>query len=63
MQLIRKALLVLIVLIVVAALVALPFVTPAQRMIIGMGAVLGVINLLGLIYFLRKNDDGHSPRG
>ena len=62
MALIRKVILFLLVIVVVAAVVALPFVGEAQRMIILMGAGLGVLNLLGLLYFLRKNDNGRSPR-
>ena len=62
MALIRKVILFLLVIVVVAAVIALPFVGEAQRMIILMGAGLGVLNLLGLLYFLRKNDNGRSPR-
>ena len=62
MALIRKVILFLLVIVVVAAVVALPFVGEAQRMIILMGAGLGVLNLLGLLYFLCKNDNGRSPR-
>lgn len=62
MKLLRKSILVLLILVLVAAAVAMPFVGSAQRMIIAMGAGLGVLNLLGLLFFLRKNDSGHSPR-
>ena len=43
------------VLVVIAALVSLPFLNEAQRMIVAMGAGLGLLNLLGLLFFLNKN--------
>ena len=50
-------------LIIIAALISLLFLNEAQRMIVGMGAGLGIINLLGLLYFVNKNGDGRSkPR-
>ena len=55
MKTIKKVILVLIVLVIVAALVSLPFLNGAQRMIVAMGAGLGVLNLLGLLFFLNKN--------
>jgi hypothetical protein len=55
MKTIKKVILVLIVLVIVAALVSLPFLNEAQRMIVAMGAGLGVLNLLGLLFFLNKN--------
>lgn len=62
MALIRKVIIALLVLVLVAAIASMPFVTPAQRLIIAMGAGLGILNLLGLLYFLRKNDPSRSPR-
>ena len=55
MKTIKKVILVLIVLVIVAALVSLPFLNEAQRMIVAMGAGLGVLNLLGILFFLNKN--------
>ena len=55
MKTIKKVILVLIVLVIVAALVSLPVLNEAQRMIVAMGAGLGVLNLLGLLFFLNKN--------
>ena len=55
MKTIKKVILVLIVLVIVAALVSLPFLNEAQRMIVAMGAGLGVLNLLGLLFFLTQN--------
>ena len=55
MKTIKKVILVLIVLVIVAALVSLPVRNEAQRMIVAMGAGLGVLNLLGLLFFLNKN--------
>ena len=55
MKTIKKVILVLIVLVIVAALVSLPFLNEAQRMIVAMGAGLGILNLLGLLFFLNKN--------
>ena len=55
MKTIKKVILVLIVLVIIAALVSLPFLNEAQRMIVAMGAGLGVLNLLGLLFFLNKN--------
>ena len=55
MKTIKKVILVLIVLVIVAALVSLPFLNEAQRMIVAMGAGLGVLNLLGLLFFLNKH--------
>lgn len=63
MQLVKKIIIALIVLIIIAALISLFFLNEAQRMIVGMGAGLGIINLLGLLYFVNKNGDGQSkPR-
>jgi hypothetical protein len=63
MQLVKKIIIALIVLIIIAALISLFFLGEAQRMIVGMGAGLGIINLLGLLYFVNKNGDGRSkPR-
>ena len=63
MQLVKKIIIALIVLIIIAALLSLFFLNEAQRMIVGMGAGLGIINLLGLLYFVNKNGDGRGkPR-
>lgn len=63
MQLVKKIIIALIVLIIIATLISLFFLGEAQRMIVGMGAGLGIINLLGLLYFVNKNGDGWSkPR-
>ena len=63
MQLVKKIIIALIVLIIIAALISLFFLNEAQRMIVGMGAGLGIINLLGLLYFVTKNGAGRSkPR-
>ena len=63
MQLVKKIIIALIVLIIIAALISLFFLGEAQRMIVGMGAGLGIINLLGLLYYVNKNGDGRSkPR-
>ena len=51
----------LMVLVVVAAVVSLPFLNEAQRMIVGMGAGLGLVNLLGLLFFLSKNSKPTNP--
>ena len=55
MKTIKKVILFLMVLVVIAALVSLPFLNEAQRMIVAMGAGLGLLNLLGLLFFLNKN--------
>ena len=60
-KVIKKVILVLIVLVVVAAVVSLPFLNEAQRMIVGMGAGLGLVNLLGLLFFLSKNSKPTKP--
>ena len=63
MQLVKKIIIALIVLIIIAALISLFFLNEAQRMIVGMGAGLGIINLLGLLHLVNKNGDGRSkPR-
>mgnify|MGYP003090207931 FL=1 len=62
MQLIKKIIIGLIILVIVAAVVSLFFLNEAQRMIVGMAAVLGVINLLGVLYFVQKNADGRSEK-
>ena len=36
-------------------------VNEAQRMIVGMGAGLGLVNLLGLLFFLSKNSKPTKP--
>lgn len=60
-KVIKKVILVLMVLVVVAAVVSLPFLNEAQRMIVGMGAGLGLVNLLGLLFFLSKNSKPTKP--
>ena len=62
MQLIKKIIIGLIILVIVAAVVSLFFLNEAQRMIVGMAAGLGVINLLGVLYFVQKNADGRSAK-
>mgnify|MGYP000845144078 FL=1 len=62
MQLLKKIIIVLIILVIIAAVLSLFFLNEAQRMIVGMGAGLGVINLLGLLYFVQKNADGRSDK-
>ena len=62
MQLIKKIIIGLIILVIVAAVVSLFFLNEAQRMIVGMAAGLGVINLLGVLYFVQKNADGRSEK-
>ena len=62
MQLIKKIIIGLIILVIVAAVVSLFFLNEAQRMIVGMAARLGVINLLGVLYFVQKNADGRSEK-
>ena len=52
MQLIKKIIIGLIILVIVAAVVSLFFLNEAQRMIVGMAAGLGVINLLGVLYIV-----------
>ena len=52
----------LIILVIIAAVLSLFFLNEALRMIVGMGAGLGVINLLGLLYFVQKNADGRSDK-
>lgn len=42
-------------LIVLAALISLIWLNDAQRIVVGIGAGLGLINLLGLAYFFNKN--------
>ena len=59
MQLIKKIIIGLIILVIVAAVVSLFFLNEAQRMIVGMAAGLGVINLLGVLYFVQKR--GRRP--
>ena len=60
MQLVKKIIIALIVLIIIAALISLFFLNEAQRMIVGMGAGLGIINLLGLLYFVNRSSGGKS---
>lgn len=62
MQLIKKIIIGLIILVIVAAVASLFFLNEAQRMIVGMAAGLGVINLLGVLYFVQKNADGRSEK-
>ena len=62
MQLIKKIIIGLIILVIVAAVVSLFFLNEAQRMIVAMAAGLGVINLLGVLYFVQKNADGRSDK-
>lgn len=51
----NKILMVLAVLIIVATIVSFFFLNEAQRIVVLIGAALGIINLLGLGYFFNKN--------
>ena len=51
----NKILMVLAVLISVATVVSFFFLNEAQRIVVLIGAALGIINLLGLGYFFNKN--------
>lgn len=51
----NKILMVLAVLITVATVVSFFFLNEAQRIVVLIGAALGIINLLGLGYFFNKN--------
>ena len=51
----NKILMVLAVLIIVATVVSFFFLNEAQRIVVFIGAALGIINLLGLGYFFNKN--------
>lgn len=51
----NKILMVLAVLIIVATVVSFFFLNEAQRIVVLIGATLGIINLLGLGYFFNKN--------
>ena len=51
----NKILIVLDVLIIVATVVSFFFLNEAQRIVVLIGAALGIINLLGLGYFFNKN--------
>ena len=51
----NKILMVLAVLIILATVVSFFFLNEAQRIVVLIGAALGIINLLGLGYFFNKN--------
>ena len=51
----NKILMVLAVLIIVATVVSFFFLNEAQRIVVLIGAALGIINLLGLGYSFNKN--------
>lgn len=51
----NKILMILAVLIIVATVVSFFFLNEAQRIVVLIGAALGIINLLGLGYFFNKN--------
>lgn len=51
----NKILMVLAVLIIVATVVSFFFLNEVQRIVVLIGAALGIINLLGLGYFFNKN--------
>lgn len=55
MKVTNKILMVLAVLIIVATVVSFFFLNEAQRIVVLIGAALGIINLLGLGYFFNKN--------
>lgn len=58
-QKINRMLWIIGIVIVVAAGVAYFFLNEAQRYVVGVGLVLGVLNLLGLSYFFNKNSGQH----
>lgn len=51
----NKIIMTLAVLIIVATVVSFFFLNEAQRIVVLIGAALGIINLLGLGYFFNKN--------
>lgn len=51
----NKILMTLAVLIIVATVVSFFFLNEVQRIVVLIGAALGIINLLGLGYFFNKN--------
>ncbi len=51
----NKILMTLAALIIVATVVSFFFLNEAQRIVVFIGAALGIINLLGLGYFFNKN--------
>lgn len=51
----NKILMTLAVLIIVATVVSFFFLNEAQRIVVLIGAALGIINLLGLGFFFNKN--------
>ena len=51
----NKILMTLAVLIIMATVVSFFFLNEAQRIVVLIGAALGIINLLGLGYFFNKN--------
>lgn len=53
----NRILLILGIIIVVAGAIAGLFLNEAQRIIIAIGVVLGIVNLLGLSYFFRQNSN------
>lgn len=53
----NRILLILGIIIVVAGTIACLFLNEAQRIIIAIGVVLGIVNLLGLSYFFRQNSN------
>lgn len=53
---------VLIILVIAAGAISAIFLNEAQRIIVGIGVVLGVLNLLGMRYFFNKNNRPPSRR-
>ena len=62
MQLIKKIIIGLIILVIVAAVVSLFFLNEAQRMIVGMAAGLGASTSSASSNFVQKNADGRSEK-
>lgn len=53
---------ILIVLVIVAGAISAIFLNEVQRIIVGVGVVLGVLNLLGVRYFFNKNNRPRNQR-
>lgn len=61
-QKINRMLWIIGIVIVVAAGVAYFFLNEAQRYVVGVGLVLGLLNLLGLSFFFNKNNRQNRRR-
>lgn len=53
---------ILIILVIVAGAISAIFLNEAQRIIVGIGVALGVLNLLGIRYFFNKNNRPRNRR-